>query len=284
MKTVMVTGSGGYIGSHVVEELARESGVQVLAFDSREKTSSNPQVTCIAADLLSDEFDLSTYCDEVPDVCLHLAWRNGFAHNDSSHMLDLSGHYRFLEHLMDAGVRQIACMGTMHEVGYWEGAIDEHTPCNPQSLYGVAKNALRQSFLLLAKQRGVNAQWLRAFYIYGDDAASQSIFGKLLRASQDGATVFPFTSGKNKFDFIEVRTLARQIARCVLQDDVLGIINCCSGEPVSLGERVEGFIREHGLDIALDYGAYPDRPYDSPAVWGDSGKIDRIIAASAGSR
>lgn len=42
-------------------------------------------------------------------------------------------------------------MGTMHEVGYWEGAIDEHTPCNPQSQYGIAKNAMRQSLMLTAK-------------------------------------------------------------------------------------------------------------------------------------
>ena len=31
-------------------------------------------------------------------------------------------------------------MGSMHEIGYWEGAIDENTPCNPMSMYGIAKD------------------------------------------------------------------------------------------------------------------------------------------------
>ena len=47
----------------------------------------------------------------------------------------------------------------------------------------------------------------------------------------------------------------------------------------TLAERVEGYIAENGLDIALDYGAFPDRPYDSPGVWGDATKIRAILAA-----
>lgn len=69
----------------------------------------------------------------------------------------------------------------------------------------------------------------------------------------------------------------------VLQDKVTGVINCCTGAPESLADRVEGFIRENGLSIALDYGAFPDRPYDSPGVWGDATEIRAIIMASEGS-
>ncbi len=39
---------------------------------------------------------------------------------------------------------------------------------------------------------------------------------------------------------------------------------------MSLAERVEAYIRDNDLDIALEYGAFPDRPYDSPGVWGDA--------------
>ena len=60
-----------------------------------------------------------------PDVCLHMAWRDGFQHNSFNHMGDLSSHYRFLTRLVDSGLKRLAVMGTMHEVGYWEGMIDE---------------------------------------------------------------------------------------------------------------------------------------------------------------
>lgn len=62
-----------------------------------------------------------------------------------------------------------------------------------------------------------------------------------------------------------------------MQDKVNGIINCCSGKPVTLAEQVETFIKEHGFDIKLEYGAFPDRPYDSPVIYGDDKKIKAIL-------
>ncbi len=51
---------------------------------------------------------------------------------------------------------------------------------------------------------------------------------------------------------------------------------------MSLADRVEAYIRENDLDIALEYGAFPDRPYDSPGVWGDATKIRQILATVDG--
>lgn len=143
-------------------------------------------------------------------------------------------------------------------------------------MYGIAKDALRRSVMLMAKQNNVCLQWLRAFYIYGDDKRNNSIFSKLTIAAEEGKKTFPFTSGKNKYDFISVDELGKQIAAAAMQEKVDGIINCCTGTPISLAEKVESFITEHGFDIKLDYGAFPDRPYDSPGVWGDTRKIDEI--------
>ena len=40
---------------------------------------------------------------------------------------------------------------------------------------------------------------------------------------------------------------------------------------------MEQFIKENGYHIKLQYGAFPDRPYDSKAVWGDVQKIESIM-------
>ena len=92
-------------------------------------------------------------------------------------------------------------MGSMHEIGYWEGAIDENTPCNPLSQYGIAKNALRKSLELYCESHNCKFQWLRGFYIFGDDSFGNSIFCKIRQAVDEGKETFPFTTGKNKYDF-----------------------------------------------------------------------------------
>ena len=144
-------------------------------------------------------------------------------------------------------------------------------------MYGIAKDALRRSIILYAKQTDVILQWLRCYYILGDDTYNNSIFSKLLQAVDEGKKSFPFTTGKNKYDFIEVEELAELIASTIIQSEVAGIINCCTGKPVSLAQRVEAFIKQHQLDIQLEYGAFPDRPYDSPCVYGNVSKINKIM-------
>jgi dTDP-6-deoxy-L-talose 4-dehydrogenase (NAD+) len=208
---------------------------------------------------------------------VHLAWRNGFVHNAETQMGDLSAHYKFLTALIEQGLKRLAVMSSMHEVGYWEGKIDEDTPCNPITQYGIAKNALRQSLTLYCSQKGITLQWLRGYYILGDDAKNHSIFTKICQAAQEGKKTFPFNSGKTKYDFLHIEELANQISAAVMQDKVSGIINCCSGRPVTLAEQVEAFIKEHGFDIKLEYGAFPDRPYDSPIIYGDDKKIKAIM-------
>ena len=83
--------------------------------------------------------------------------------------------------------------------------------------------------------------------------------------------------GQNQFDFIDYELFCEQVSRAITQDEILGIINICSGYPEKLAERVERFIQENGYGIELKYGEFPDRPYDSKAVWGEASKIRKIM-------
>ena len=276
-KKILVTGSGGYIGQHVVKALL-DKGAAVIATDIR-LDDVDDRATKIQKNIFEENENIFTEMGS-PDVCLHMAWRDGFIHNSEKHIEDLDSHYKFISNMMKGGLKQIAVMGSMHEVGYYEGAIDENTPTNPLSLYGIAKNTLRQLTFLLGKNENVIVQWIRGFYIFGDDLKNNSIFKKIVEAEQEGKTEFPFTSGKNKYDFLSIYDMADQIAEIVLQDKINGIINSCTGQPMTLAEKVESFIKENNFKIKLKYGAYPDRPYDSPGIWGDATKINEIMKAA----
>jgi dTDP-6-deoxy-L-talose 4-dehydrogenase (NAD+) len=273
-KKILVTGANGYIGSKTVKKLL-DMGCEVIAVDF-----SDEHIDKRATIIKTNIFENKNYYELFgrPDVCLHMAWRDGFVHNSINHIQDLSNHFAFVKNLIDSGICQVAVMGTMHEVGYYEGKISELSYTNPQSLYGVAKDALRRSLEIYCKDKQVDFQWLRAFYIFGDDEFGNSIFCKLVRASKEGKELFPFTTGKNKYDFIHVNDLVEQISNTVLQNDICGQINLCTGDPKSLAEQIEWYIKENNLNIKLDYGKYPDRPYDSPCIYGDNEKIQKIMS------
>ena len=274
IKKVLVTGANGYIGRHVVNELIKR-GSTVIAVDTKtERLGDN--VNSITGDIFSGESDFYQKIGS-PDVCIHLAWKDGFSHNSDSHMNYLSSHYNFINNLIEAGLPHLTVMGSMHEVGYYEGMIDEFTPCNPLSLYGIAKDALRRSLFNLTARSNIVFHWFRGFYIYGDDENNHSVFTKIIEAEKKGEKSFPFTNGNNLYDFIHVSDLAKIIVASALQEKITGIINCCSGKPVRIGDQVESFIKENNFHIKLAYGAFKDRPYDSPAIWGDNSKIQQIL-------
>ena len=273
-KKVLVTGAGGYIGRHVVKTLL-DMDMEVIAVDLNiDKIDKRSQI--INYDIFNSAKDVYTELGR-PDICLHLAWRDGFKHNSVSHINYLPKHFEFAQNLIAGGLTHFVALGSMHEIGYFEGAIDEKTPTNPRSLYGIAKNSLRQSLEVLKESNNFVFQWLRAYYIYGDDSSNNSIFTKILEASKNNAKMFPFTKGVNKYDFIEVEELAKQISATILQTEITGIINCCTGTPIMLKDIVEKYIEKNNLNISLEYGVYPERSYDSPATWGNNDKITTIL-------
>ena len=270
---ILVTGANGYLGQGVVRELL-DRGVEVIATDLK-INNVDERAKKIEANLFDVESPYEYF--EKPDVVLHMAWRDGFIHYSPSHINDLPRHYEFIRKMLEAGLKRIAVMGSMHDVGFWEGAIKEDTPCNPLSLYGVSKNALKDLVKILSKQCNSKFQWLRGYYIVGNTQYGSSVFSKLTEAVKNGKKEFPFTMGQNQYDFIDYKEFCEQVASTVIQEEILGIINICSGRPEKLADRMERFIKENNYDIKLKYGEFPDRPYDSKAIWGDNLKITKIF-------
>lgn len=270
---IAVTGANGYLGQGIVKQLL-DDGVDVVAIDfSDENIDKRAQI--ITGNLFEVENPYEMFGE--PEVLLHLAWRDGFRHASDAHLNDLPNHYQFLNKMISAGIKKVCVLGSMHEVGFFEGSIDENTPTNPQSLYGIGKNALRNATMLMCKEHDVLFQWARGFYIVGNAEFGCSIFSKIVQSVKEGKKEFPFTTGHNQYDFIDYEEFCLQVASVVEQDEVLGIINCCSGKPEKLGERVERFIKDNGFDIKLLYGTFPDRPYDSKAIWGSDQKIQKVL-------
>lgn len=270
---ILVTGANGYLGQGIVKQFL-DDGQEIIAADLK-TNHVDKRAKKVDCDLFSIDDPYEYF--EKPDILLHLAWRDGFIHYSLNHINDLPQHYLFLKKMVDSHIHKIAVMGSMHEIGFFEGSINENTSCHPMSLYGISKNALRNCVEMLTQNTDTIWQWLRGYYIVGNSQYGSSIFSKITEAVNNGKSEFPFTTGQNQFDFIDYKDFCRQISAAIRQDKVLGIIEICSGRPEKLADRVERFIKENRYSIKLLYGKFPDRPYDSKAVWGDSRKINLIL-------
>ena len=219
----LVTGANGYLGQGVVTHLLNH-GIEVIATDFQ-VNNVDERAKLVKCNLFEIDSPYSFF--DCPDILLHLAWKDGFVHFSNTHIEDLPKHYYFLKHFAESDVKMISVMGTMHEIGFFEGSIDENTPCNPITPYGISKNSLRQLTQMLCKQHGKKYQWLRGYYIVGNSNHGASIFSKIASAESEGKVLFPFTTGQNQYDFIDYEDCCEQIARTVEQDSILGIINIC---------------------------------------------------------
>lgn len=269
---VLVTGANGYLGLGIVEAILN-TGNEVLAVDIQLDRVDN-RAEKKTGNLFEIENPYEYYSK--PDVLLHLAWRDGFVHYSSAHIDDLPKHYAFIKRFAESGCKHISVMGSMHEIGFYEGSINENTPCHPTTPYGIGKNALRDLTSMICKQNNCVFQWMRGYYIVGNSKYGSSIFSKIAAAAEEGKKAFPFTLGQNQYDFIDYPDFCTQVAAVVTQSQEQGIINICSGRPEKLADRVERFIKENNFDIKLQYGVFPDRPYDSKAIWGNDQKIKKI--------
>ena len=270
---ILVTGANGYLGSGIVKAIL-DGGNEVVATDFR-NTNIDDRAVAMPCNLFEIENPYEYFGK--PDALLHLAWRDGFVHFSNAHINDLPSHFGFIKKMVEAGCKHIAAMGSMHEIGVFEGRIHENTPCHPTTPYGIGKNALRDLTAMVCKQNNCVFQWMRGYYIVGNTRFGSSIFSKISAAVEEGKKEIPFTLGQNQYDFIDYPDFCSQVAAVVSQYQEQGIINICSGRPEKLADRVERFIKENNYDIKLQYGAFPDRPYDSKAIWGDSKKIEKIL-------
>ena len=218
---ILVTGANGFMGHGIIKELSKTDNT-IIASDFSDFTYDYPNTISRTGNIFEIENPYLFF--DKPDVLLHLAWRDGFKHNSENHINDLPNHYHFLQKMVENGIKKLVVLGTMHEVGFHEGSINENTSCKPLSLYGISKNALRQMTEILVKNTETKLQWIRGFYIVDNKAIGCSIFSKLIQASIQGKKTFPFTSGINQFDFLNYDEFCKQVAAITENNLIYGIL------------------------------------------------------------
>lgn len=142
MKTYLVTGASGFIGSRLVNQLS-DSGARVIAFTR--KDIDNPSIQQIFGDYANLD-DLAQLKDLEIDVVIHLAGVTGDALEEDAMVVNVAGTSRFLRFMIDLGVKKFVTASSIAAVGCLTADFmprslpikDDH-PCDSANVYGLSK-------------------------------------------------------------------------------------------------------------------------------------------------
>jgi nucleoside-diphosphate-sugar epimerase len=280
MTKVAVTGATGFIGRHVLAELAARD-LEVVA-STRGQPRQMPEfanVQWTTLDLASAPTDSFEALGR-PDILIHLAWGGLPNYRALRHFeVELPSHYAFLRQMTDAGLKSLLVAGTCLEYGLRSGALGETMPAAPITPYGFAKDTLRRQLEYLQRDSAsaFRLTWARLFFMYGDGQAATSLLPQLRKAVEQGDARFRMSGGEQLRDYLRVTEVARTLVALALKDQDAGPVNVCSGTPCSVRSLVEEWLREHRWSIELELGHYPYPDYEPMAFWGDRQKLDRVL-------
>ncbi|KAA0984676.1 NAD(P)-dependent oxidoreductase [Pseudomonas sp. ANT_J28] len=279
---VLVTGATGFVGCHLVAALlARGCEVRAVARNA-ETAASMPWINAvefIAADVHAADLAIAKLTAGV-DALAHLAWPGlpnyqalfHFEHN-------LMADYRFIKGAVEAGVSQVLVTGTCFEYGLQSGPLSEQTAPQPSNPYGLAKNTLRVFLENLQREMSFTLQWARLFYLHGSGQNPNSLLAALDRAIDAGDDTFNMSAGEQLRDYLAIDTAAGHLAAILQQRDFNGVINCSSGQPISVRALVEQRLRERGASISLNLGHYPYPTHEPMAFWGVADRLKQLLGA-----
>ncbi|WP_287601781.1 NAD(P)-dependent oxidoreductase [Thiothrix sp.] len=278
---IAVTGANGFVGRHVLAELANYP-LEIIPIVRHLPSSSLPESVQAKAIMLDIHAPQKNTFERMgrPDALIHLAW-GGLPNYRSLHHFEqeLPMQYQFLQGMIKSGLQSLVVAGTCFEYGMQSGSLNENMTTTPSNPYGFAKDVLRCQLEYLQKTNPFSLAWARLFYLYGEDQAENSLLPQLRKAVEQGDKIFNMSGGEQLRDYLPVTEVAKYLVSLAMGADNIGIVNICAGKPISVRNLVEKWVAENNWTINLNLGHYPYPDYEPMAFWGDRRKLDTHMEA-----
>jgi UDP-glucose 4-epimerase len=300
MKSVLVTGGAGYIGSHTVKEL-RRSGFRPVVFDN---LSSGHRDAVDGVELVEGDLRDPAAIGRVLKTgdfaaVLHFASLiqvgESYAHPRKYFLQNLLTALNLLEATLDAGVRGFIFSSSAAVYGVpRETPLREDHPVDPISPYGRTKAMVEQILRDYDRAYGLRYVSLRYFNAAGADPEGElgerhdpetHLIPNVLRAVSGYGPVlsvfgtdFPTPDGTAIRDYIHVTDLAAAhilALRHLLEGGESEIINLGTNRGYSIREVVAAAEKITGRPVPRE--EKPRREGDPPALLASKEKAERIL-------
>jgi len=283
---LLVTGAAGFVGSHLLELLARD-GVEIIAW---QRPGTDPLVAgngvrWVTVEMLDAAEVRAAIADARPSSVYHLA---GMAHVGDSWAQTretFAGNVLATHHLFDALRRTgltprvlITSSATVYAPA--DRALREDDPVCPNNPYGTSKLAQEMVAQRAWQDDGIPGLIARAFNHVGPRQAPSFLAPSVARqiAAIEAGRLEPVLKVGNlepQRDLMDVRDTVRAY-RAMMQSATPGVTyNVCSGRPVAVKELINLFVQHAKVPVRIEQDPARFRPNDTPLLLGDVSRLHR---------
>ena len=269
MKTFLVTGASGFIGSNLVHSLIKKSGNHHLLINSNSNLwrikQVLPNVQLHRADICDNKKIKSLIKKLEPDYTFHLSSygvypkQNNF---NSMIMTNVLGTFNLLESLEKySESSKIVNVGSFFEYGKKTKPIKKSDLLEPNTLYGVSKAAQSLTANYFSQKTKLTINTLRIFGAYGKYESKNRLIPDIILSILKQKKLF-ISSPKSMRDFIhvdDVISCIHKISRTKLNNE---IINVGNGKEYSVEQIIAICRKCFDEDIPVNYNLKNQREFD----------------------
>ena len=297
MKTYLVTGGAGFIGSSLTEKLLNE-GNRVIAIDNfcdyyspllKEKNIKdfldNPNYKLYRTDIRNSEDIKKIFSDNKIDVIVHLAAMAGVRPSIENPLLyqevNGMGTQNILESAKLNNINSLvmasssSVYGNCKEIPFRENMIVDFAI----SPYAATKKSNEVMAHVYHKLNNMNIIMLRFFTVYGPKQRPDLAINKFTRLMLEGKSIPMYGDGTTSRDYTYIDDIVDGIIKSCdyveNNDNVYEIINLGSNNPISLKEMINTI--GEVLNVEPNIEVLPMQPGDVDRTYADITKANKLL-------
>lgn len=243
-KNILLTGGSGFIGQKVLERINRnEYNVHILSRHNSSDIYKKDKWHNIDLGNLEETYNLVKKIRATHLV--HLAWdvKNQDFANSMDNISWITKSINILNAFVEAGGKNFVGAGTCFEYDFSiDNPLSEKSFCCPNTIYGKCKLETKKLASSICESNGVRFVWGRIFYPYGLGEEQRKLFSTIISTFKENKT-FVCRNPEDIIDYISVDDVAKYFEQFIVDKNLTGVINVCTGKGIIIKEILE-FIKK----------------------------------------